>query len=185
LFGTAQSAEQYQAGRLAQQLAPYQTLLGQAQTIEGLGAGALDIGSTLAARERTAASSAAQAMGQGMTGAAATQAQAANAAAQQQAAMFGGLGSQVARSDFSNLFGGGDSGFRFYNTPAAPGSTFAPNSAAGQYASNFDFSLMPAQSTQTAFAVPGYRPPAFTSAPTQAPSRMFGAGANQPLFISP
>lgn len=174
LFGTGQSYEQYQAGRLAQQMAPYQALLGQAQTLESLGGGALDIGTALAARERTAAQTAGSAIGQGMTGAARTQAAGATAAARQQAAMFGGLASQIQNFDYSQLGGGGDTGgFRFYNAPqgSAPysltqqASSFAPTSAAGSYANNFQFSLLPQMnvtaqptSSQQAFALPNYRP---------------------------
>lgn len=135
LFGTAQG---FQFDTLGRALSPYQSALAQAQGIEALGAGALDIGTALGSGERTAAQAAGRAMAQGMEGAALTRQQAANLAAQQQAAMLGGLGRRLEGFDWSQLnqpTTQGTSGFRFYNTPA------------------------PYQSTQQAFAVPGYAPP--------------------------
>lgn len=177
LFGTGQSYEQYQAGRLAQQMAPYQALLGQAQTLESLGGGALDLGSALAARERTAAQTAGSALGRGMTGAAATQARGATAAAQQQAAMFGGLASTIRDFDYSQLGGGDTGGFRFYNAPAP---------AASSYADNFQFSLMPQQGVPTqSFAAPNYRPPNFQALANPGGFNLAGPGSNQSLFVSP
>lgn len=104
LFGTGQSFEQYQAGRLAQQLAPYQALLGQASGIEAMGAGALDLGSALSARERTAAGAAGSATAQGMLNAASTQAASANQAALQQAARWSGVGNLLGGLDYSQMF---------------------------------------------------------------------------------
>lgn len=104
LLGLGQSLSDYETGRFATALAPYKAAIGQAQYLEGLGAGALDLGSALAARERTAAQSAAQATALGMTNAADLQARAANVAAQQQAAKYGGIGSMINRYGPS-LFG--------------------------------------------------------------------------------
>lgn len=182
LFGAAQTAEQFQAGRLASALSPYQTLLAEAQGLEGLGGSALQSGLDISEQQRQAAlsgagaaarglTSAGSALGTGMTQAAATRAQAANLAAQRQAAMFGGIGSQISQLDFNSQ--PSDSGFRFYNTPAT------------NYANNFNFSLPPSGSSQTAFAVPNYAPPSFANTPVAPTTRTFGAGANQPLFISP
>lgn len=110
LFGTGQAYEGYQAGRLAQQLSPYQTLLAQAGNLESAGAGALDLGSALAAKERTAAGAAGQATAQGMLNAANIQAQSANTAAMQQAARWSGVGNMLGGLDYSGLFGGGGVG---------------------------------------------------------------------------
>ena len=104
LFGTGQSFEEYQAGRLGQQLAPYQALLGQAQNLEALGAGALDLGSALAARERTAAQSAGTATAQGMLNASDIRTQSAMNTANQQAARWSGVGNTLAGLDYSGLF---------------------------------------------------------------------------------
>jgi len=194
LFGAGQTFEQYQAGRLAQQMAPYETLLGQAQTLESLGGGALDIGSALAARERTASQTAGSALARGMTGAAATRAAGATAQAQQQAAMFGGLASQIQNFDYSQLGGGDTGGFRFYNAPqgSAPysltqaASSFAPTSPAGQYGSNFQFSLMPQTSTPNqSFAAPNYRPPNFQALANPGGFNLAGPGSDQSLYVSP
>lgn len=122
LFGTAQG---YQFDTLGRALAPYQSALGMAQTIESLGAGALDIGSALGAGERSAAQAAGGALARGMTGAALTQQEAANRYAQTQAAMLGGLGRRLETFDWSQLNQPTvqDTGFRFYNTPAPYQST--------------------------------------------------------------
>lgn len=109
--------------------------------------------------------------------------QQANARAQQQAALYGGIGQSISNMDLSGLFNRADPGFRFYNAPASTASSFPLTSAAGQYANNFNYTLPPAQSTQTAFAVPNYAPPSF--APSQGAPRMFGTGANQSFPISP
>jgi hypothetical protein len=184
LFTTGRGMETYQSGRLGQALSPYQSLLAQAQGLEGLGATALQAGLDISEQQRQAALTGAgaaargmlgagKALGSGMTQAAATQAQAANLRARQQAALYGGIGQSVSNMDLSGLF----------NRTA---SSFPLTSAAGQYANNFNYTLPPAQSTQTAFAVPNYAPRSFAPTSTgSSSSRMFGAGSNQPLFISP
>jgi len=143
LFGTAQG---YQFDTLGRALAPYQSALAQAQGIEALGAGALDIGSALARGERTAAQTAGGALSRGMMGAAQTQQLGANQQALLNMAMYGGLSNRLANFDFDQLDQSGenayqDTGFRFYDSPVFP------------------------LSYQQSFAAPNYRPLQFNTGP--------------------
>ena len=140
LFTSGQGLETYQAGRLGQALSPYQSLLAQAQGLEGLGATALQSGLDISEQQRQAALTGAgaaargmlgagQALGTGMTQAAATQAQAANLRAQQQAALYGGIGDRISNMNLSGLFGGGGGGggFGFNPLGAFSGSSYGTN----------------------------------------------------------
>lgn len=133
LLSLGQSLSDYETGRFATALAPYQSAIGQAQYLEGLGAGALDLGSALGARERTAAQTGAQATALGMTNAANTQARAAQAAAQQTAAKYGGIGSMIGQYGPS-LFNQQQPVYQFGTT--TPGSSYQRSFAAPNYNPN-------------------------------------------------
>jgi len=172
-----------------------QGLFGAQKGVYGIGRGELDYGLGLAEKERQAALGAAKIAGGYGQDVARLQGVQGIQAAQQREAMLNRF-DQTLGPALGGMFDQSQpsTGFRFYEDQTfAPGSTFPQGTAAGDYASNFDFSLMPATSTSTqqAFAVPNYRPPVFRSVLDDPeinrvrPTSAFGVGANESFYINP
>jgi len=189
----AESLDQARRNRL-DDIRLAQGLFGAQQGVYDIGRSELDYGLDLSDRERIRAMDAAKVAGGFGMQTAQLQGQQGIQAAQQREAelnrydqlLGGALGGIMNPSQPST-------GFRFFEDQSfAPGSTFPQGTAAGDYASNFQFSTMPAPApTQQAFALPNYAPPQFRPTVVDPnvnrtrPISAFGDGANQPLFISP